>query len=97
MKEFSIGTKIVCGAGAVQTLRNVGAKKLMVVTDPFFAKNGLAQAVADAANAQQVKLFDRVQPDPTVELVAEGTAAVREFAPDTLVALGGGSAVSFLK
>ncbi len=97
MKEFSIGTKIVCGAGAVQTLRNVGAKKLMVVTDPFFAKNGLAQAVADAANAQQVKLFDRVQPDPTVELVAEGTAAVREFAPDTLVALGGGSAMDCAK
>jgi hypothetical protein len=43
MKEFKSGTKIVCGAGAVQALQDANAKKLLVVTDPFFAKNGMAQ------------------------------------------------------
>ncbi|MBQ8768572.1 MAG: iron-containing alcohol dehydrogenase [Oscillospiraceae bacterium] len=97
MKEFMSGTKIVCGAGAVRALRDVNAKKLLVVTDPFFAKNGTAQKIAAAANAQQVRIFDQVAPDPTVGLVAEGTAVVREFGPDVMVALGGGSAMDCAK
>lgn len=97
MKEFRSGTKIVCGAGAVQALKDVNAKKLLVVTDPFFAKNGLAQKVAEAAKAEQVKIFDQVAPDPSVMLVAEGTALVREFMPDVIVALGGGSAMDCAK
>jgi len=97
MKEFISGTKIVCGAGAVQALKDVNAKKLLVVTDPFFAKNGMAQKVAAAACAEQVKIFDQVAPDPSVMLVAEGTAVVREFGPDMIVALGGGSAMDCAK
>ncbi|MBQ7817431.1 MAG: iron-containing alcohol dehydrogenase [Oscillospiraceae bacterium] len=97
MKEFISGTKIVCGAGAVQALKDVNAKRLMVVTDPFFAKNGMAQKVANAAKAEQVQIFDQVAPDPSVMLVAEGTAAVREFVPDVMVALGGGSAMDCAK
>ncbi len=97
MKEFRNGTKIVCGPGAVQALSALHANKLLVVTDPFFAQNGTAQAIADAAKAQQVKIFDRVAPDPSVALVAEGTAAVKEFAPDVMVALGGGSAMDCAK
>ena len=97
MKEFISGTKIVCGAGAVQALKAANAKKLLVVTDPFFAKNGTAQRIAQAAAAEQVQIFDRVAPDPTVMLVAEGTALVKEFCPDVMVALGGGSAMDCAK
>ena len=97
MKEFQIGTKILCGPGTAQRLKDVNAKKLLVVTDPYFAENGTAQKIAAAAGAQQVQLFDRVAPDPTVELVAEGTAIVKEFAPDVIVALGGGSAMDCAK
>ena len=97
MKEFESGTKIVCGAGAVQTLKGVNAGKLLVVTDPYFAKNGTAQKIAAAAGAGQVEIFDRVAPDPSVELVAEGTALVKAFCPDVMVALGGGSAMDCAK
>ncbi len=97
MKEFMSGTKIVCGAGAVEALKNINAKKLMVVTDPYFAKNGTAQKIAAAAGAEQVRIFDQVAPDPTVMLVAEGTAMVKEFCPDVMVALGGGSAMDCAK
>ena len=97
MKEFKIGTKIVCGAGAVQALKDVNAKKLMVVTDPFFAQNGTAQHIAETAGAEQIRIFDQVAPDPSVMLVAEGTAAVKEFCPDVIVALGGGSAMDCAK
>ena len=97
MKEFESGTKIVSGAGAVQALKGLNAEKLLVVTDPFFAKNGMAQKIAEAAGAQQVRIFDQVAPDPTVMLVAEGTAVVGEFMPDVMVALGGGSAMDCAK
>lgn len=97
MEIFHSGTKIISGAGAVSYLKELGIKRLLVVTDPFFMKNGTAKAVGEAAGAEQVKIFDNIQPDPSVSLAAEGTAAVREFKPDTVVALGGGSAMDCAK
>lgn len=97
MEEFSLATRIYAGAGAVSALETFGAKRLFLVTDPYFMKNGQAQRIAALAKAEQVEYFDRVQPDPTVALAAEGTARLRSFAPDLLVALGGGSALDCAK
>ena len=97
MEKYSCKTMILSGAGAVSALGEMGGKRLFLVTDPFFMKNGMARKVAEAAKCQQVEIFDKVQPDPTVELAAEGTARVREFQPDLLVALGGGSAMDCAK
>ena len=97
MEKYSCKTMILSGAGAVSALGEMGGKRLFLVTDPFFMKNGTAQKVAEAAKCQQVEIFDKVQPDPTVELAAEGTARVRAFQPDLLVALGGGSAMDCAK
>lgn len=97
MEEFSCKTKIISGAGAVSALGNMGAKRLFLVSDPFFTGNGTAKRVADAAKCPQVEIFDKIQPDPTVELAAEGTARLRAFEPDLLVALGGGSTMDCAK
>ena len=97
MDEFNCRTKIISGAGAVQTLADWGAKRVFLVTDPFFDKNGTAARVAAAAKAEQVEIFHDVKPDPTVELAAEGTAKLRAFGADLIVALGGGSAMDCAK
>jgi len=97
MEEFSCKTKIISGAGAISALGDMGAKRLFLVSDPYFTKNGTAQRVIEAAKCPQVEIFDRIQPDPTVELAAEGTARLRAFGPDLLVALGGGSAMDCAK
>ncbi len=97
MERFSCKTTIVSGSGAISALEELESQRLFLVTDPYFAKNGMAQNVAAAAKARQVEIFDRVQPDPTVELAAEGTALLREFGADTVVALGGGSAMDCAK
>ncbi len=97
MEEFSCKTKIISGPGAVAALGELGAKRLFLVADPFFVKNGMANKVAQAAKCPQVEIFDKIQPDPTVELAAEGTARLREFGPDLLVALGGGSTMDCAK
>ena len=97
MDEFDCKVKIVSGAGTVQRLGDFGARRLFLVTDPFFYQNGTARRVAAASMAEAVEIFSDVRPDPTVELAAEGTAKLKTFAPDLIVALGGGSAMDCAK
>ena len=97
MSEFSCKTRLVCGSGAVSALKELRAHRLMVVSDPFFEKNGTAERIAKESGAENVELFSEVVPDPTVALAARGTARVKEFRPDVIVALGGGSAMDCAK
>ena len=97
MEEFSCKTRLISGSGTVDLLESLGGKRLFLVTDPYFQKNGTAERVAKASKCPQVEIFDKVQPDPSVELAAEGTARLKEFGPDLLVALGGGSAMDLAK
>ena len=97
MDVFDCRTKIVSGSGAVRYLERLGARRLFLVTDPFFYKNGTAQRVAAQSGAETVEIFCDVRPDPTVELAAEGTAKLKAFGPDLIVALGGGSAMDCAK
>ena len=97
MEEFSCKTRVVSGSGTIRILGTLEKKRLFLVTDPFFVKNGVAKQVAEASGCREVEVFDNVAPDPGVELAAEGTAKLKAFAPDLLVALGGGSAMDLAK
>ena len=97
MDEFDCKTRVIAGAGAINRLADFEAKRVFLVTDPFFHKNGVAERVASCTGAEQVEVFADVKPDPTVELAAEGTAKLRSFHPDLILALGGGSAMDCAK
>ena len=97
MERFGMQTRIYSGAGAVSALAGFGAKRVFLVTDPYFYSNGTAARVAEACGAERVEFFSDVRPDPTVELAAAGTARLKEFRPDLVVALGGGSAMDCAK
>lgn len=97
MEEFSCRTKVISGNGTIRMLGKLEKKKLFLVADPFFVKNEIAKQVVEASGCGEAEIFDQVQPDPTVELAAEGTARLREFGPDLVVALGGGSAMDLAK
>ena len=97
MKEFICQTRVVSGSGALEALKDLKARRLLVVSDPFFEKNGWASRVAEASGAENWEVFSEVKPDPSVELVARGTAKLMEFSPDAVVALGGGSAMDCAK
>ena len=97
MEQFECKTKIISGPGAVSALAELGAKRLFLVTDPYFAKNGTAERIAKITGAAETEVFDQVAPDPSVALAAEGTARVKAFRPDVIVALGGGSAMDLAK
>lgn len=96
MKQFYCPTRIVTGP-AGQALAQLHPKRLLLVADPYFVKTGQAQAVLKDAGAEQTFLFSDISPDPTVELAARGTGALKKFGPDTVAALGGGSAIDCAK
>ena len=97
MERFVCGTRIISGAGAVESLRELGAKRTLVVTDPFFYENGTAARVGNLTGAETVEIFHQVAPDPSLDLAATGTAKVRDLKPDLMIALGGGSAMDCAK
>lgn len=97
MKQFFCKTKIITGSGAVAALKELHIQRLFLVCDPFFHKNGTAKAVLDAAGSMESRIFSEIAPDPSVTLAAKGAAAVKEFQPDTVVALGGGSTMDAAK
>lgn len=49
LEAFSLTTKIIAGSGAIGELAGFGIRRLLVVTDPFFWKNGVAERVANAS------------------------------------------------
>ena len=66
MEEFSCKTKIISGAGSVKWLKTLGARRLLVVSDPYFAENGTARKLADLSGAEKTEIFSKIKPDPTV-------------------------------
>ena len=96
MQRFYCKTKIITGP-AGQVLQSLRPEKLFLVTDPYFDQKGVAQSILAQSGAKESRLFSEITPDPSVELAATGTAKVKEFAPDTIVALGGGSAMDCAK
>lgn len=97
MERFSCTTTIISGAGALEALGEMDIRRLLLVADPFFVKNGVADRAAKLSGAETVTVFSNISPDPSVELAAEGTAVVRQAQPDTIVALGGGSCMDCAK
>jgi len=97
VEVFASGTKIISGNGSICALKELGAKRVLVVSDPFFFENGTAGKVAAIAGGEKSEIFYQIKPDPTVELAAQGAAKMKEFKPDLVVALGGGSAMDCAK
>ena len=97
METFTCATDIISGSGSVAYLERLGIRRLLMVADPYFMKNGHAQRIAALAKAEKVEFFCNIQPDPSVELTAEAAAFCRGFQPDTVVALGGGSTIDCAK
>ncbi len=97
MEQFSCKTKIISGAGSLTFLKELGCERLLLLTDPYFSKNGTVDKVVKLTGAQQVKIFQEIQPDPPVELVAQAAAIAKDLQPDTIIALGGGSTIDCAK
>ncbi len=97
MEQFFCKTRIVSGAGSLAFLSQLHIKRLLIVADPYFYENGTANHIAHISGAEHTEVFAKVAPDPSVTLAAEGTQMLQTFQPDTVLALGGGSAMDCAK
>lgn len=97
MEQFLCKTKIISGSGSLQALEDLHIKRLLIVSDPYFYENGTANHIAHISKAEHTEVFYKISPDPSVSLAAEGTRIVLAFQPDTILALGGGSAMDCAK
>ena len=85
-----------CLPVALDELKTVrGSKKAFIVTDTFLYQNGYTKPITDKLDQMGIQhtTFFNVQPDPTLANATEGAAQMRAFQPDTIIALGGGSAM----
>ena len=74
-------------------------KKAFIVTDSFLYKNGYVKAIEEKLDAMGIQhtCFYEVAPDPTLQCAQKGADMMRSFEPDTIIALGGGSAMDAAK
>jgi acetaldehyde dehydrogenase/alcohol dehydrogenase len=89
-----------CMPVALSELKDVyNKKRAFVVTDSFLYSNGYTKAITDKLDEMGIvyTVFSDVQPDPTLANAQSGAAAMRAFQPDTIIALGGGSAMDAAK
>ena len=70
-------------------------KKAFIVTDTFLYNNGYTKGITDKLDEMGIQhsTFFNVAPDPTLACAKEGAKLMREFAPDVIIAVGGGSAM----
>ncbi len=77
----------------------LGKKKAFIVTDSFLYQSGYTKAVEtklDEMGIQHTTFYD-VAPDPTLGCAKAGAAMMASFRPDTIIAVGGGSAMDAAK
>ncbi len=103
VRSFVIPTVMKHGLGAISTLadeaKDLGMKRPMLVTDPGIVKAGIleqTEAPLKMAKMDYV-VFDKVAPNPPIELVDEGAALYTSAGCDGIIGLGGGSSMDTAK
>ena len=100
MMRFTLPRDMYYGKGALEDLKKLQGKKAIVVSGGHSMRKGgfLDRVEAYLKEAgMEVKFFEGVEPDPSVETVMKGAQAMTEFQPDWIVAIGGGSPIDAAK
>ncbi|HDK7173948.1 iron-containing alcohol dehydrogenase [Clostridium sporogenes] len=100
MERFTLPRDLYFGEGSLEALKTLKGKKAVVVVGGGSMKRfGFLDKVESYLNEAgiEVKLIEGVEPDPSVETVMKGAAVMREFEPDLIVSIGGGSPIDAAK
>ena len=100
MARFTLPRDLYHGKGALEALKTLTGKKAIIcVGGGSMKKFGFldkAKGYLEEAG-MEVKIFEGIEPDPSVETVMKGAAVMQEFEPDWIVAIGGGSPIDAAK
>lgn len=102
MQWFKVPSKIYFERDSIQYLQSMkGMERVVIVTDRTMVDLGFVEKIAKQITARgnhvTYQLFADVEPDPSIETVRRGAALIRNYQPDTIIALGGGSAMDAAK
>ncbi|MFE5796891.1 bifunctional acetaldehyde-CoA/alcohol dehydrogenase [Streptomyces sp. NPDC056503] len=102
MQWYKIPPKIYFERDAVRYLGEMDdVHRVTIVTDRTMGEIGFVRKITDILNGRpepvEIQVVDDVEPNPELATVRAGAAAMREFRPDTIVALGGGSPMDAAK
>ena len=100
MARFTLPRDIYFGKGTLDELKHLSGKKAIIVVGGGSMKRfGFLDRVVENLKEAgiETRLFEGVEPDPSVETVLKGAAAMREFEPDWIIAMGGGSPIDAAK
>lgn len=102
MQWFKLPSKIYFEKNSLMYLEKMeNVERVMIVCDPGMVQFGYADTVREVLarrkNAVQIEVFSDVEPNPSTNTVYKGTEMMVNFKPDTVIALGGGSAMDAAK
>ena len=100
MNRFTLPRDLYHGENALEALKTFTGKRAVICVGGGSMKRFgfLDKAIAYLQEAgMEVKVIDGIEPDPSVETVMKGAAVMREFQPDWIVAIGGGSPIDAAK
>ena len=100
MVRFTLPRDLYHGKGSLEALKTLEGKKAIIcVGGGSMKRNGFLQKAEDYLKeaGMEVKLFEGIESDPSVETVMKGAAVMTEFEPDWIVAIGGGSPIDAAK
>ena len=99
MNTFEMRTAIHFGDNALDRLKEIPYKRVLIITDPFVVQSKMIDLVtAPLSSAGKVyDIFCDVVPDAPVGKIAEGVKKFLSFQPEAIVAVGGGSAIDSSK
>jgi alcohol dehydrogenase len=99
---FSTAGRIFFGWGAACVLRNVAQEfgpRVLLCTDQNMVKAGVCETVLAqlTGGKAEVKIFDGGQPEVDRQTIERAAEVARDYAPDVVVGLGGGSNLDLSK
>lgn len=102
MQWFKVPAKTYFEPNSILYLADMpGVRRVTVVTDATMTKLGFVDKIIDVLNRRServsIQIIDNTQPEPDIVDVTENTRLMADFAPDTIIALGGGSPMDAAK
>jgi len=99
MWELTFPRTVVTGEGALEYLKAVEGKRVLIVTDKVIHKLDFVEKVVNYLKeaGMEVKFFDEVEPEPSVETIVKGAEFAKKYGPDWFIGLGGGSCMDAAK
>ena len=96
---FFKSPEIVHGEGALSYLSEIEGRRAFIVADQTMVELGFVDLVVEQLKEAglESQVFTEVEPNPSLEMVKRGAAAMSQYSPDWVIGLGGGSAMDAAK